>query len=180
MLLPAVADEHGEFSRVQPALLAQAAHAENFRLLRAGILEFDHQRNLAVVVVETNPLQPFVRDALVRTRTRYVAFAIYLILINSLVEEMVWRWFVLQQCERLMSRRIAVLASAAFFTLHHALVFHVQFGSSAGALASASVFAAGCIWSWCYSRVRSIWPGYVSHVAVDLAGLAIGWRVLFG
>ena len=36
------------------------------------------------------------------------------------------------------------------------------------------------VWSVCYLRYRSIWPGWVSHVAADVAGLAIGWRVLFG
>ena len=114
------------------------------------------------------------------TPARYLAFAAYLCLINSLVEEYVWRWFVYRRCEELVSAPAAVPLSAALFTLHHVIAFSLELGLRAGLLASLGVFAAGCIWSACYLRYRSIWPGWVSHVAADVVGLAIGWSILFG
>ena len=55
----------------------------------------------------------------------------------------------------------------------------VGFAFAASDLAVFGVFAAGCIWAALYSRFRSIWPGYLSHVGADIAGLWIGWELLF-
>ena len=35
------------------------------------------------------------------------------------------------------------------------------------------------IWSGCYLKYNSIWPGYLSHLFADVAIMAIGWRILF-
>jgi membrane protease YdiL (CAAX protease family) len=41
------------------------------------------------------------------------------------------------------------------------------------------VFIGGVAWSWCFLRFRSILPGYLSHVIVDIAVLVVGWVLLF-
>ena len=46
----------------------------------------------------------------------YLGGAAYWITINSLLEEYVWRWFVVTRCEVLMPRWAAVAASGFFFT----------------------------------------------------------------
>jgi membrane protease YdiL (CAAX protease family) len=109
----------------------------------------------------------------------FLTCAAYLILVNSLLEEYVWRWFVYRKCEVLLPRSAAVLTSAVFFTLHHGIALRAQAGWIITIFGCAGVLAAGTAWSWCYKRYRSIWPGYLSHVVADLAILAIGWRLLF-
>jgi membrane protease YdiL (CAAX protease family) len=117
------------------------------------------------------------------TVERYLAFSAYIILVNSLLEEYVWRWFVYEKCELLLGPRGgplgAVLLSALCFTLHHAVAFGVQMDLPLAALAALGVFLGGALWSGCYRAFRSIWPGYLSHGLVDLAALWIGWRILF-
>jgi membrane protease YdiL (CAAX protease family) len=120
------------------------------------------------------------REVGMTTPLRYLAFSAYIILVNSLLEEYVWRWFVFEQSEALVGSLGAVLLSGLCFTLHHALTFAVQMDTPLAALASFGVFTGGCLWSLCYRAFRSIWPGYLSHALVDLAALWIGWRVLFG
>lgn len=110
----------------------------------------------------------------------YISVAAYLTIVNSLIEEYVWRWFVYIQCERLVGRWPAVGLTALLFTLHHVLVLNAQFGWAVTALGSAGVFAGSLAWSWCYVRYRSVWPGYLSHIAADLAVLWIGWVLIFG
>jgi membrane protease YdiL (CAAX protease family) len=99
---------------------------------------------------------------------------------NSLMEEYVYRWFVFSQCERLMPRFVAVLASAAVFTAHHVVALSTYLPGHLNALASLGVFIGGLIWALLYSRTRSIWPGWLSHVIADVAVFAVGWELLFG
>ena len=110
----------------------------------------------------------------------YLGLVSYLTLINALLEEYAWRWFVFRQCERLMPAWAAVLVSAAMFTLHHVFALKAQLDWPATALCSLGVFIGGAVWSWCYLRFRSVWPGYVSHAIVDAAIFIIGWQLIFG
>ncbi len=109
----------------------------------------------------------------------YLAFAAYFTIINALLEEYVWRWFVFTRCETLLPRRTAVAVAAACFALHHVIVLRSFLPWDLAALGAGGVFVGGAVWSWCYLRYRSIWPGYVSHAIVDAAILAIGWDLLF-
>lgn len=99
---------------------------------------------------------------------------------NSLMEEYVYRWFVFSQCERLMPRFAAVLASAAVFTAHHVIALSTYLPWHLNALASLGVFIGGVIWAVLYARYRSIWPGWISHIIADVAIFAVGWEILFG
>lgn len=103
----------------------------------------------------------------------------YLSLVNSLLEEFVWRWFVFRQCEKLVGGQAAVICSALFFTIHHVLALKAQMGWTPTILGSLGVFIGGAVWSWCYLRFRSVWPGYVSHLIVDMAVFGLGWYLIF-
>ncbi len=109
----------------------------------------------------------------------YLIGAGYWILINSALEEYVWRWFVVEKSKSLFSVNAAILLSALFFTIHHAIAVWIYFDFLMVLIASAGVFAGGVIWSWCYNRYRSIWPGYLSHAIVDLAVFIIGYILIF-
>jgi uncharacterized protein len=114
---------------------------------------------------------------------RYLLLAVYICTINVLIEEYAWRWFCFRQCERLIPAwhgGAAILLCAAFFTLHHVFALAAKFGTVAIILGSLGVFVGGCIWSICYVRYRSIWPGFVSHAIADVAIFAIGWHIIFG
>ena len=110
----------------------------------------------------------------------YLGCAAYWILINSVLEEYVWRWFVYTRCEALARPAAAVVLSALFFTLHHLLALQTFFPLPLAALCSLGVFIGGAVWSGLYLRYRSIWPGYLSHAIVDLAVFGIGAWLLRG
>ena len=110
---------------------------------------------------------------------RYAAGAAYWILVNSLLEEYVWRWFCTRQCEVIWSRPAAIALSAVFFALHHAVALSAYMTPGPVLLCSAGIAVGGALWSWLYLRYRTIWPGYVSHALVDLAVFAAGAWVLF-
>ena len=111
---------------------------------------------------------------------RFLAGALGWILLNSLMEEYVYRWFILRQCELLMAPRLAIVASATVFTVHHVIAVSRYLDTWFSLLASASVFVGGLVWAWLYQRHRSIWPCWISHILADLAVFAIGYQLLFG
>ena len=103
----------------------------------------------------------------------------YFILINSLIEEFIWRGFVYRKCEILIPGKTAIFLSALFFTLHHIIVLAAYTDWHGVIFGSLAVFAAGVIWSWCYLTYRSLWPSYISHAIADLALSIIAWKTVF-
>jgi membrane protease YdiL (CAAX protease family) len=130
-------------------------------------------------LIDANAMREAASRNGIGTPGRCIAFTIVLATVNAWLEEYVWRWFVFRKCEVLMGGRIAVVVSALFFTLHHILALIGQTSWQVTALACVGVFIGGCVWSWCFLRFRSIWPGYVSHVIVDVAVFAVGYLILF-
>lgn len=108
----------------------------------------------------------------------YWAMAAWLSIVNALLEEYAFRWFIAGQCRRLMAIAPALLLSALIFTAHHVIVIRAYLPWGITIMASAGVFAGGLIWSGLYLKYRSIWPGYVSHVIVDVAIFIVGWMIV--
>ncbi|MEX0326604.1 MAG: CPBP family intramembrane glutamic endopeptidase [Puniceicoccaceae bacterium] len=111
--------------------------------------------------------------------SRYLAGALYWVLINSVLEEYVWRWFVVSKSVDCLGRGMGIAASALFFTLHHVFALAVYMDWLPVLLCSTGVFVGGLVWSWIYARFESIWPAYLSHAIVDVCIFVIGAVILF-
>jgi len=115
----------------------------------------------------------------------YIGIFVYIVAVNSLLEEYVWRWFICRQLETaigadsLWTRSAAVVASAALFTIHHVFALAAWVDWRFNALACLGVFIGAAVWSWLYLRYRSIWPAYVSHVFADVAVFVMGYQLIF-
>ncbi len=129
--------------------------------------------------VDPVPLRALANEAGFATRGNYLLIAAYICTANALLEEYVWRWFTFVQCEAVFGRIVAVFACGLFFTIHHAIVLARYCDPAMVVLGSLGVFVGGVTWSSLYLRYRSVWPGFVSHVLVDVAIFAVGWKVLF-
>ena len=130
--------------------------------------------------IDLGPLRVAVREMDLASPAAFLAGAAAWTLVNSLIEEYVYRWFVLRQCEVLLPSPVAVIASAAVFTIHHVIALNQYLEPGFTALASAGVFVGGIVWAALYYRYRSIWPGWISHVLADIAIFGLGWWLLFG
>jgi len=114
------------------------------------------------------------------TRQAFLLGALGWIFVNSVMEEYVWRWFCYRQLETVSTAPLAVVGSAAAFTLHHVVALSTYLAPVWVAVASLGVFAGGSLWSLLYRRYRSVWPGWLAHAGADVAIFGIGWVVLFG
>ncbi|MGL5062183.1 MAG: CPBP family intramembrane glutamic endopeptidase [Microcoleus sp.] len=115
----------------------------------------------------------------INSPTIYFIVEAYFVLINSLIEEFTWRWFVCNKCQILMPGTGAIFLSSLFFTLHHIFVLAAYTQGWIVILGSLAVFTAGVIWSQCYLTYRSLWSSYISHAIADLALAIIAWQILF-
>lgn len=95
-------------------------------------------------------------------------FSFYLVIVNSLLEELFWRGFVLQRLSHVLSRSVAILLSSFFFSLYHLIVATILFGVKWGALMTLLVFGIGIIWGWMKGMFPSVYPTWFSHMLADL------------
>jgi len=131
-------------------------------------------------LIDAGEMRDVAMEIGLESKAKYIGLSVYICLVNSLMEEYVWRWFVFRKCEALVGGAWGVALSALFFTLHHILALSAYFDWPVVLLGSVGVFIGGATWSWCYLRFRSVWPGYVSHLIVDVAVLWVGWQLIFG
>jgi uncharacterized protein len=108
-------------------------------------------------------------------------FGTFQTLVNSLIEEYVWRWFVYRQCVILWSKTRATWISAGFFTLHH-VILTLSYCDDwrLVAIGAIAVFIAGLLWAKCMRTYKSLLPSYISHMAADLALQIVSWQILLG
>ncbi len=108
----------------------------------------------------------------------FLIFASSMSLVNSLIEEYVWRWFVFTKFKVLFGAKPAIVLSAFFFTVHHVVILWGLGSVWILFLGVVGLFVGGIIWGWLYNKYNSIWPGWICHVAADTAIMWIGWWIL--
>ena len=111
----------------------------------------------------------------------YVLGCFYWIFINSLLEEYVYRWFLVVKSEIICAgEKYAIVLSAMIFVVHHSIaLYFFGFPWWANLLASIGLFIGGAIFSWLYIRYRSIWIPYITHAICDVTVFGIGAMMLF-
>jgi uncharacterized protein len=106
-------------------------------------------------------------------------FGTFQTLVNSFVEEYVWRWFVDRHCRLIWSKQLSLVLSATFFTLHHIILLIAYCDDwRLVVVGSIAVFIAGLLWARCIRLYDSLLPSYLSHMAADLALQIVSWHIL--
>jgi membrane protease YdiL (CAAX protease family) len=108
----------------------------------------------------------------------YWTFALFLSLAHSWIEEFYWRWFVYGGLRRVVSPPAAAVVSAAAFGSHHVIVTGQLMGWPLGLLCGTGVAVGGFLWALLYDRYGSLFGPWLAHLVVDLAVMAVGYRVL--
>jgi membrane protease YdiL (CAAX protease family) len=103
-----------------------------------------------------------------------IAALLFWIFFNSIVEEYVYRWFIIRQWISLSGNQTtAILVSASIFSLHHIVGLALISGALVAVVGGIGVFGGGVIFSWLYLRHESIWPAWIAHAFADIAVFGI-------
>lgn len=121
------------------------------------------------------------------TPAKFLLFATLITLVNALLEEYVWRWFVYAKFVEVLRGPVraiavpgAIVLAGLFFTLHHTVAMSFYFDWPTTLLASLGVFLGGVTWSILYLRYKNIYAGYVSHMFADIGLFIVGYGIAFG
>jgi CAAX protease family protein len=128
-------------------------------------------------------IQGKLADFLVGSPAGYLALAAALAVVHSLLEEYYWRWFVFQRLACRLPARPAVTAASLAFAAHHVIIIAAfvppdRFWNVAPA-ATAAIALAGALWCLLLRRSGSLLSPWLSHLLVDAALMAVGYRLAF-
>lgn len=108
----------------------------------------------------------------------FLYVSLYISLVNSLLEEFLFRGFAFLTLKKHAGRKFAYLFSAGIFALYH---FGMMAAGSiwVSLLALIGLFIGGCIFNWLNERSDSIITSWLVHMFANFAINTIGFK-LFG
>lgn len=112
-------------------------------------------------------------------KENFVAVALYISLINSLLEEFFFRGFAFLTLKKLTTRRFAYLFSATTFSLYHIAIMSSWFNLFLFALLIFSLVIAGLLFDWLNEKRGTIYTSWLVHMCANFAINTIGF-MLFG
>ncbi len=118
----------------------------------------------------------------VATPLAFAAFAFFLSVVHSLLEEYYWRWFVFGRVREQMAFLPAAVTASLAFMAHHVIILAVFLpGQWWTAILPFSVCVAGggFVWTWLYERTGSVYAPWISHLLVDAGLFVIGYDLYF-
>lgn len=100
-------------------------------------------------------------------------------IINSLIEEFYWRYFVFNGLKTKFSYIPAAIIGSIGFTLHHIIILSQYFSISFNIILGSIIGIAGFIWCMTLQKSNSIIGPWISHIIADLIIIIIGYRLIF-
>jgi len=145
--------------------------------------------SLLILGVSFTPLWTIAQQAAPAIRQRatqlnfldyYILFALFLSIMHAAIEEVYWRGFLCSALEGVLPGGWVIILASLAFTSHHVVVLCQYFPYAWAVVLSMAVFAGGVVWCLMYRSQRALIGPWVSHMLVDLAVMALGYKLLFG
>lgn len=113
------------------------------------------------------------------SREVFPIVAIYIPLVNALLEEFFFRGFSFLLLCHFFPQKIVYLFSSVVFALYHVSILQGWFSPALYALAMAGLTIGGLLFDWLDSHSKSLLPSYFVHMSANLAINTVG-LILFG
>ncbi|WP_423189875.1 CPBP family intramembrane glutamic endopeptidase [Alkalibacterium sp. f15] len=138
---------------------------------------------IAYIILKNHIDLSIIRESLTTnigvTEHNFVYVAIYISLINSLLEEFFFRGFAFLILKENTSRLFAYVFSSLLFALYHVGMTSGWFHWSIYLLAMTGLFAGGCIFNFLNEKSENIYPSWLVHMFANFAINTVGF-ILFG
>ncbi|PKM52658.1 MAG: CPBP family intramembrane metalloprotease [Firmicutes bacterium HGW-Firmicutes-7] len=101
-------------------------------------------------------------------------YGLYLVFVNSLLEEFFFRGFIFLNLKNIGMKRTAYLTSAIAFSIYHISNFQNWFNIWVFALATTGLFIGGIIFNFLDDRENTFLNSWFVHICADVALVGIG------
>lgn len=109
----------------------------------------------------------------------FLWISLYIALINSLLEEFLFRGFAFLTLKKLSNRIFAYIFSALVFAAYHFGMFAGSYAPLIWVLAMAALFAAGCVLNYLNEKSGTIYPSWLVHMFANFGINTVGF-LIFG
>lgn len=113
------------------------------------------------------------------TKDNFVFVAIYISLVNSLLEEFFFRGFAFLTLKNKLPRWLAYAFSSGLFAFYHVGMTAGWFSPILYILAMVGLFIGGCIFNFLNEKCQNIYPSWLVHMFANFGINTIGF-ILFG
>lgn len=113
------------------------------------------------------------------TKENFLFIALYITIINSILEEFFFRGFSFLSLKQVSSRKFAYIFSALAFAIYHVSIMNNWFTLPLFILLIVSLFIAGLLFNYLNERFNNIYVSWIVHMSANLAINTVG-SILFG
>lgn len=113
------------------------------------------------------------------TKDNYIFIGIYIILINSFIEEFFFRGFVFLQLNKFIGTKQSSFFSAFLFAIYHISIFKTWFILPILFLSLIGLLCIGLIFNHIDKKNNSIFKSWFIHMIADISVIVIGFLILF-
>lgn len=109
----------------------------------------------------------------------FLWIALYISLINSLLEEFFFRGFIFLNLKRASGRKFAYVVSAFAFSIYHIAIMGSWFNPIIFIVAMIGLFTGGIIFNYLNEKSENIYNSWIAHMMANFAINTVGF-IMFG
>lgn len=129
--------------------------------------------------IDLNNIKGILDTNLNVNKDNFVFVAIYISLINSLLEEFFFRGFIFLNLKRFISRKFAYIISAFAFASYHVAIMANWFNPALFLLAMTGLFIGGLIFNYLNDKSSNIYGSWLVHMMANFAINTVGF-IMYG
>jgi membrane protease YdiL (CAAX protease family) len=109
--------------------------------------------------------------------TKIMFVGVYMITINSLIEEFFWRGFVFQELSKRNKAIVAQLLTGIGFAIYHVAIFYDWFNPIILGIATFGLTGYSIIMNYIYKAYKDLFSCWLVHAMVDTVQILIAFRI---
>ena len=170
----------GEYRRLKKLFIPRKSDFKYALILGAGVYAVIM---IAYIILNDHIDLSVIRESLTANigvnEHNFLYVAIYITLINSLLEEFFFRGFSFLILKENTNRLFAYVFSSLLFALYHVGMTSGWFHWSIYLIAMTGLFVGGCIFNYLNEKSETIYPSWIVHIFANLSINTVGF-ILFG
>jgi len=106
-----------------------------------------------------------------------IFIGLYIIFINSLLEEFFWRGFIFEKLDKLINTKKAYFFSAVAFSFHHVMFYYDWFNITFFLLVTLGLIIYAAIMNFIFAKYRDLFSCWLVHIIVDIVQIFIAFKL---